>query len=74
MNTQLVNSLVNIINSLSQEEKHLLEIELKKISKSESVKTFSMENEPFVGMWQDREDLKDSSEWVRQHRHSEWMS
>lgn len=73
MNTQLVNSLVNIINSLTEEEKHLLEIQLKKSSKSEQVQSLKMENEPFVGMWQDREDLKESNEWVRQLRRSEWM-
>lgn len=31
-------------------------------------------DEPFVGMWQDREDMKDSSQWVRQVRKQEWMS
>jgi hypothetical protein len=29
-------------------------------------------NEPFVGMWQDREDMKDSSKWVRSLRQQEW--
>jgi hypothetical protein len=28
--------------------------------------------ESFVGMWQDRDDLKDSSEWVRRIRETEW--
>ncbi|PSF34477.1 hypothetical protein C7H19_18790 [Aphanothece hegewaldii CCALA 016] len=74
MNTQLINSLVNIINSLSQEEKHLLDIQLKKTSEAKEVQPLRMKNEPFVGMWQEREDLKDSTEWVRQLRHSEWMS
>jgi hypothetical protein len=30
------------------------------------------ENEPFVGMWRDREDMEDSSAWVRQLREREW--
>jgi hypothetical protein len=29
--------------------------------------------EPFVGMWRDREDMQDSSEWVRALRHREWV-
>mgnify|MGYP001773765206 CR=1 FL=1 len=29
-------------------------------------------NDPFIGMWQDREDLADSSAWVRQLREREW--
>jgi hypothetical protein len=74
MNTQLINSLVNIINSLSLEEKHLLDLQLNKTSELKEVQPLRMENEPFVGMWQDRENLKDSTEWVRQLRDSEWMS
>lgn len=29
-------------------------------------------NESFIGMWKDRDDLKDSSEWVRHIRETEW--
>ena len=28
--------------------------------------------DPFLGMWKDRQDLADSSDWVRQVRRSEW--
>jgi AbrB family looped-hinge helix DNA binding protein len=31
-----------------------------------------LKEEPFVGMWQDREDMADSSEWVRRTRQREW--
>lgn len=27
----------------------------------------------FIGMWRDREDLQDSSAWVRQSREREWV-
>jgi len=27
---------------------------------------------PFVGMWRDREEMRDSSAWVRNLRESEW--
>jgi len=28
--------------------------------------------EPFIGMWQGREDMRDSSAWVRELRRREW--
>jgi len=28
-------------------------------------------DEPFIGMWRDREDMQDSSAWVRRVRESE---
>lgn len=28
--------------------------------------------DPFVGLWQDREDFKDSTQWVRMTRSGEW--
>jgi AbrB family looped-hinge helix DNA binding protein len=31
-----------------------------------------LREEPFVGMWKDREDMADSTEWVRQTRQREW--
>ena len=27
-----------------------------------------LRNEPFVGMWRDRQDMQDSSRWVRENR------
>ncbi|MEW6350593.1 MAG: hypothetical protein AB1646_16130 [Thermodesulfobacteriota bacterium] len=29
---------------------------------------------PFIGMWKDREDMKDSTAWVRRSREEEWGS
>ncbi len=31
-------------------------------------------SDPFIGLWQDREDLQDSSQWVRATRSDEWHS
>jgi AbrB family looped-hinge helix DNA binding protein len=31
-----------------------------------------LQEEPFVGMWRDREDMADSTQWVRQAREREW--
>lgn len=32
----------------------------------------SLESEEFVGMWRDREDLSDSTAWVRNVRDKHW--
>lgn len=32
----------------------------------------SLNEEPFVGMWKDRTDMTDSTEWVRERREKEW--
>jgi len=32
----------------------------------------ALADEPFIGMWSDREDLVDSTAWVRKLRDSEW--
>lgn len=29
-------------------------------------------DEPFIGMWRDREDMQDSTAWVRSLRQHEW--
>lgn len=29
-------------------------------------------NEPFIGIWKDREDMKDSGRWLRNIRRTEW--
>ncbi len=33
----------------------------------------SIADEPFIGMWRDREDMQDSSAWVRSVREREWV-
>jgi len=33
-----------------------------------------IQDSDFVGMWQDREDMKDSHDWVRTIRKSEWKA
>ncbi len=32
----------------------------------------SIRDEPFVGMWKDREDMRDSTVWVRELRRQQW--
>lgn len=33
----------------------------------------SLHEEGFIGMWRDRDEMKDSSAWVRGIRESEWV-
>jgi len=35
--------------------------------------TVNLAEESFVGMWRDREDMQDSSAWVRRTREREWV-
>lgn len=41
---------------------------------SKTAKRTKLASEPFIGMWRNREDLQDSSAWVRSIRQREWMS
>lgn len=34
----------------------------------------SIRNDPFIGIWKERESMKDSSQWVREIRKSEWST
>jgi hypothetical protein len=71
MNTKLIDSLVQIISSLTTEERINLEQKLQVKTISTEIKLSNPQDEPFVGMWKDRED---SSQWVRQVRQQEWTS
>lgn len=37
---------------------------------SKAAKRSKLADEPFIGMWRDREDMQDSSAWVRDIRQS----
>jgi endonuclease YncB( thermonuclease family) len=39
----------------------------------EGPESLELAQEGFIGMWQDREDMQDSSEWVRSNREHEWI-
>ena len=71
MNEKLVNSLVEIISSLSEQERNLLNKKLAQLQTSE-VRSENWQDEPFVGMWKYRQDLEDSTAWVRSIRHQHW--
>jgi hypothetical protein len=37
-------------------------------------KRTKLTDEPFIGMWRDREDMQESSAWVRNVRESGWTA
>ena len=39
---------------------------------SPKAKRIRLSDEPFIGIWQGREDMRDSTAWVRSLRHREW--
>lgn len=45
----------------------------KPIAIKQSKKKSSLTDEPFIGIWKSRNDIKDSSSWVRKIRKSEWI-
>lgn len=57
---------IEYVQALKQEQ-HSAETDEQK-SKPKS----SWRDSPAVGMWKDREDMKDSVEWVRQMRKKHW--
>ena len=71
MNLKLVDSLAQIINNLTPEEKQILGVKIDLISPDKTVLT-PLKEEPFIGMWSDRQDLEDSSQWVKNLREREW--
>ena len=66
------------INSLPPEAQRQLEDfisflrERYKEAQPKSAPASDLESEAFVGMWRDREDMRDSSAWVRNVRQSHW--
>ena len=66
------------INSLPLEAKRHLEDFVSflrdryKTSQPKTVPASDLETEAFVGMWRDREDMQDSSAWVRKLRETHW--
>jgi hypothetical protein len=66
------------INSLPPEAQRQLEDfisflrERYKDAQPKAASTSDLESEAFVGMWRDREDMSDSSAWVRNVRQSHW--
>jgi hypothetical protein len=65
MNTKLIDSLVQIISSLTTEERINLEQKLQVQTLSTEIKLSNPQDEPFVGMWKDMENMEDSSQCMK---------
>lgn len=39
---------------------------------AETHQPLDLDNDPFVGMWSDRTDMRNSTDWVRQVRQQHW--
>ncbi len=44
----------------------------KRSQTSKTLKGNNLLKEPFIGIWKDRDDMKDSGKWLRNIRKSEW--
>ncbi|MGL5136049.1 MAG: hypothetical protein ACRC78_26245 [Planktothrix sp.] len=62
MNHKLIDSLVQIISSLTPEERQNLEKRLANQQLSIQQSSIFIKDDPCVGMWKDREDLQNYSE------------
>jgi hypothetical protein len=73
VNTKLIDSLTQIIASLSEDERVMLYQRIETLNLQPPVPPRPLRTEPFIGMWQDREDLTDSTDWVRSIRQQHWV-
>lgn len=42
------------------------------VQPAQKTKRIKLVDEPFIGMWRDREDMQDSTAWVQSLRRREW--
>ena len=70
-------NIVRDIDSLPpQAQKEILDfvafLKARYASVSSGRKRLKLEDEPFVGMWESREDMRDSVSWIRELHRREW--
>lgn len=75
---ELIKRIKQLPSEAQQEAANFVEFLTKKyIQKPEetgSPKQKSILQNPFRGIWKDRDDLKDSTKWVRELRKSRWAN
>ncbi len=49
-----------------------LQTRYKPVSNTHTKPKIKLADEEFIGMWRDRKDMEDSTEWVRKIRKTEW--
>lgn len=64
--------LVNDIEQLPLEAQHQIEDFIAFIKMRYQPAKSKLSDEGFVGMWSDRAEMQDSTEWVKHSRQSEW--
>ncbi|ACB49933.1 hypothetical protein cce_0582 [Crocosphaera subtropica ATCC 51142] len=77
----MIEALNKVMTKLEQlpesEQERIAQIILNEVEKQEltvlSSASFSLENQPFLGMWKDRKEMQNSSQWVRQLRREQWQ-
>lgn len=74
MNTALVEALFQAVSALSLEERSLLEEKLQTQKQRQEPQNPEPNAPPedFIGMWRDRPDMQDSTQWVRTLRQQQW--
>lgn len=50
-----------------------LQMRYRRAQSTEQTEASDLAQESFIGMWRDREDMQDSSAWVRNSRELEWV-
>lgn len=64
-------NIVKTLDTLSDDELRTLIAEAQAMLRTRTRKT-PISEDPAIGMWADREDMKDSAAWVREVRKREW--
>lgn len=72
INTKLIDSLTQIIASLSEDERAMLYQRIDILNLQPPPPAHPLRTDPFIGLWKDREDLADSTQWVRSIRQQHW--
>lgn len=71
---EVLEKLRRLPRAKQQEVLDFVEFIYQKIQAPVSTGKHNWQEEPFVGLWQDREDLRDSTGWVHNTRQQEWQS
>ena len=64
-------NIVRVLDTLSDDELRALIAEAQAMLRTRARKT-PISEDPAIGMWADREDMKDSAAWEREVRKREW--
>lgn len=62
---------MSVLDTLPDEEIKALITRAQEILRQRARKV-KLSEEPAIGMWKDRQDMRDSTAWVRQLREHEW--